>query len=641
MAVLRFREKLAAAGCALSLASTAVAAPEDLTELSLAALMNIEVTSVSKRVEPLSDAAAAIYVLTSEQLAQSGARNIAEALRQVPGVQVARSDGRGYAVSVRGFNSTSSDKLEVLLDGRSVYTPLFSGVFWDVLETDLADVERIEVIRGPGATLWGANAVNGVINITTKSALATPGGRVQLSAGNEETAALALRQTVRVADGAVRLSALNRWRDDAALADGGDAQDGSRFSQASARGDWEKFQGGRLSAGANIYDARFQALAGDTTARGESAQARWTLPTGAGEHSLSVWYEHYDRFIPGTYQEYRHTASLEYEVQHAIGARHELGFGVSWRYTQDHTGGPPLAILFDPADRTLNTYSAFLQDRWSLNPALTLTLGSKFEHNDLTGIEVQPSARLGWRARPDVFVWGAISRAVRTPNRLDQDIAIFCPPPAGYPGVCGPGTFRVGNPELDSEVVLAYETGLRLALARGLSADLALFHNDYSHLKSTEPTTVVGAFDNRLKGVGDGAELSLDWQAREQLNFSGSYSLLSLRTEPTDASGDVKTAPAINGSSPRHQLRLGGDYRFLGDWEFHAEARYLSRLPAQKIPDRAELGLRLAYTPHPHLKLSLSAENLLHDQAPEFGNKPATRSELQRSAWLSLSWTWP
>ena len=641
MAISDFRVKLAVAGCLAALSAPSAAAPDDFTELSLADLMNIEVTSVSKRVEPLSDAAAAIYVLTSEQLAQSGARNIAEALRQVPGVQVARSDARGYAVSVRGFNSTSADKLEVLLDGRSVYTPLFSGVFWDVLETDLADVERIEVIRGPGATLWGANAVNGVINITTKSALATPGGRVQVAAGNEETAALALRQTFRVADGAVRLSALNRWRDDAALADGRDAQDGSRFSQATARGDWEKFWGGSLSVGANAYDARFQALAGDTTARGESAQARWALPTQGGEHSLSVWYEHYDRFIPGTYQEYRHTASLEYEAQRALGSQHELVYGLGWRYTQDHTGGPPLPILFDPAERTLNTYSAFLQDRWALDPALTLTVGSKFEHNDLTGVEVQPSARLGWRARPEAFVWAAISRAVRTPNRLDQDIAIFCPPPSGYPGVCGPGTFRIGNPELDSEVVLAYETGLRLALARGLSADLALFHNDYSKLKSTEPTTALGAYDNRLQGAGDGAELALDWQAREQLNFSGSYSLLSLRIKPTAASNDVRTAPAINGTSPRHQLRLGADYRFLADWEFHGEARYLSRMPAQKIADRAELGLRLAYTPRPHLTLSLSAENLLHDQAPEFGTQPQTRSELQRSAWLGLAWTWP
>lgn len=629
---------------ALTLASGtsgASATPADLTELSLSDLMSIDITSVSKHLEPLSDAAAAVYVLTNEQLVASGASNIAEALRGVPGVQVARVDARAYAVSVRGFNSNASDKLEVRLDGRSVYTPLFSGVFWDVFETDLADVERIEIIRGPGATLYGANAVNGVINIITKSAQASPGGRLRVGAGNEERAMVAVRQSFKLGSGALRANALGHWRDDTAKANGSDMQDGARFSQAGLRGDWQQLAGGSLSTGANAYDARFQGPAGNTSASGQSVQGRWARPTAAGERSLQFAYEHYERNIPTIYNEQRNTANLDFEEQRSLGTLNQLVYGLGLHYTQDKTAGPPLAVIFTPASRTLNTYSAFVQDQLPLTTALTLTLGSKFEHNDVTGFEAQPSIRLGWRARPEAFVWGSVARAVRTPNRLDQDVAIFCPPPNGFPGACGPGSFRIGNPQLKSETVIAYEAGTRLALAKGLSADLALFHNDYQKLKSTEPMPPFGAYANRLEGVGEGGELALSWQASERLRFQGSYSLLSLRIHHNAESRDTTTPATINGSSPRHQLDASLNWRFAPNWQFYGDARYLSRQPAQHITDRADLSLRIGYTPTANLTIALSGENLLQDQHAEFGANVNTRSEVQRSGWLTLTRTWP
>jgi len=634
-------------GMALALAASCMAARAsvgegtDLTELSLNDLMNIEISSVSKRAEPLTEAAAAITVITAEDLQRSGVRNLAEALRRVPGVQVARADARQYAISVRGFNSTSADKLEVRLDGRSVYSPLFSGVFWDVFEYDLRDVARIEVIRGPGAALYGANAVNGVINVITKSAAdaESQGGAVQLAAGNEEKAMLAARQVVQAGGTSLRINALGNLRDDSRLANGEDDIDASRFSQLSLRSDKTKIASGVLMTSLNAYDARFDGPEGDTQARGQSLLARYSLPTTAGESTLQLSYEHTERSIPTLFSERRDTAKFDVEQQRVVGA-HQLIYGVGIVSSKDKTGGPPLALPFLPANRRLDTYSAFVQDQVSLAPGLMLTLGSKFEHNDLSGFEAQPSARLGWRADAETFVWGALSRAVRTPNRLDQDVAIFCPEPNGFPGVCPPGLFRLGNPELDSEKLIAVELGLRRAIAPGLSADLALFHNDYDQLRSSEPTVPFNTFANGLEGEADGLELALHWRASANTELQGSYSLLSLRTRAGAESADTSTPRSNNGSSPRHSVALGLNHRIAPQLNANLQGRYVSRLVAQGIKDRAELAASLRYQWRPQLMFALTGENLLHDQEPEFGTDPATRSELQRSVWLTAEWRW-
>ncbi|HUP91818.1 MAG TPA: TonB-dependent receptor [Solimonas sp.] len=650
---------LAWAGSALAAGPVEIAAlPEDLTQLSLEDLLNVEVTSVSRRAEPLFDAAAAVFVLTGEEIRRSGVRSIAEALRLVPGLQVARPNVHAYAISARGFNNTSADKMEVLLDGRSVYTPLSSAVFWDVLETYLPDIDRIEVIRGPGATLWGANAVNGVINIVTRSAQDTQGISAVAYAGNEERYGAGARLGARVGEaGSVRLYAQGLARDESALASGKRAPDGMRMQQAGMRSDWSIGQG-TLTVSGDGYDAseqsnRINGTPTDTDVSGGDVLARWTCcAQDDGRWSLQGSYDGYVRNAPTVFSEQRRTGALDFQQQWELGASHTVVYGLGARVSHDTTGGVPLAVLFVPAARTLGTYSAFVQDQMSmLDRRASLTLGSKFEYTTTTGFEVQPSIRFGWQASEPVFIWAAVSRAVRTPNRIDQDVAIFCPPPDGFPGTCGPDTLlRIGNPGLDSEKVLAYEWGLRVRSGKRLSWDLATYYNDYSELRSTESSPPFFTFDNRLRAHGYGAELSAIWQAGEHLQLRPFYSFLALHAQAEPGSSDIQTAANLEGSNPRHQAGLRAAWDPAPRWNVDSFLRYVAALPragtpsatsgSTRVPAYAELDLRLAYSFPAGLELGLVGANLLDSRHPEFGPE-ATRSELQRSLLLELRWSRP
>ncbi len=633
----------------------------DVTAVPFDELMQVEVTSVSKRAEPATAAAAAIFVLTGAEIRRSGVRRIAEALRLVPGLQVAQRSVTSYAISARGFNSTSADKLEVLLDGRSVYTPLTSSVFWDVLDTYLPDIDRIEVIRGPGATLWGANAVNGVINIITKSAAQTQGASGAIYAGNEDPYGASARLGVRLGEtGSLRIYSQASSRDSATRADGGDPADDMRMIQTGFRSDWDVNDANSLTIAGDLYRAdenvqTIDAMGGsgpvaDLDKSGGNVLARWTGgKDDDGRWSVQASYDTYSIVDPTIFTERRKTAAIDFQQQWLIGERNTLVYGAGFKRSRDETGGPPLVILFDPASRALNTYSAFLQDQVSLFEGGTLTIGSKFEHNSLSGFEVQPSIRLGWQASPTVFTWTAVSRAVRTPNRIDQDIAIFCPEPNGFPGVCGPGLSRIGNPNLDSEKLIAYEWGLRWRARDNLALDLATYFNDYTSLRSTEPTTLTGAFDNKMRAHGYGAELSVVWQAADELELRPFYSFLVLDARPDGDSGDVNTAATLEGSNPRHQAGLVASYAFAPNWHLGAFWRYVAALPqtatpsstsgSTRVPAYTELNLRLARSFGPGLELGLVGRNLVHDSHPENGPQ-ATRSKLERGLFLELRWNW-
>src|SRR5581483_11742700 len=278
--------------------------------------------------------------------------------------------------------------------------------------------------------------------------------------------------------------------------------------------------------------------------------------------------------------ERRRTLQLDSQQQWLLSPDNTFVYGSGYKNSHDETGGPPsYALLFDPGSRTLNTYSAFLQDQQTLlDHKLTVTLGSKFEHNSFSGFEVQPSARVGWQAMPTLFTWAAVSRAVRTPNRLDQDVAIFCPEPDGFPGVCEPGLFRIGNPGMDSEKLIAYEWGLRWRSGPHLAWDLATYYNHYTSLRSVEPTTPLGAFANNLRADGYGAELSVVWQPLDTLELRPFYSLVVLDARPEGASGDTTSAATLEGASPRHQAGLVVGWDFLPRWHLQAFHRYVSEL---------------------------------------------------------------
>ncbi len=618
--------------------------PEDLTELSLEDLMAVEVVSVSKRAEPLQEAAGAVFVISGEEIRRSGARSIAEALRRVPGLHVAAADTSSYAISARGFNSTTADKMEVLIDGRSVYTPLFSGVFWDALDTHMADIERIEVIRGPGATLWGANAVNGVINIVTRKASAADGTLLSLSGGNELRAQGALRTTARIGDGAMRIYAKAFELDDAVHADGSRANDGQRQAQAGFRLDLGDPTDLAVTLSGDVYDGRLHdddALSGariqtDTSGANLNARLSWGLGD-MGSLDLRTYLDTSYRRVPGLFEEKRDTVNAD--LQHRFGlGDHELIYGFGARLSRDETGGPPLLIVFSPPDRTVKIFNAFVQDKISFaGGRVKWTIGSKFEHNDFTGFEVQPGTRLGWVVDERWFTWSALSRAVRTPNRLDHNIAIFCPPPDGLPPFCGPGVFPIGSPGFESETLTALEWGLRYTDHATWSADLALFLNRYDKLRTTEATPPFGAFANRAEAQSLGGEISLTWRPAEQVELRGSYSYLGLdiSTDPgsTDPDGDAR-----EDTDPRHQATLRLNWQPAPVVNLDAFVRHVSRLETTEVPAYTELNLRLGWRAHPTLELALIGDNLLDAQHPEFGQAGPDRVELQRSVRLQLQW---
>lgn len=646
-----------------AIASVEVAAlPEDLTELSLDDLMQVEIVSVSRKAEPLQLAAAAVFVVTGDDIRRSGARSIAEALRLVPGLHVARNGASDYAISARGFNSGSADKMEVLLDGRSVYTPLFSGVFWDTLDTYLGDIDRIEVIRGPGATLWGANAVNGVINIVTRHAGQTLGTETVVSAGSEQQAAAALRAGRAVgAAGGMRFYAQAREVDDSVNSQGNDQRDSQRFQQAGMRGD---FHLGALELGitADRYDSRTNVT---TVASAAAPNGSPAVETASGNHLMlrsrwslddhqalsgHVYFDQYQRLSPSIFSEDRQTLDVQAQYQTRLG-RHQLNAGLGFRETEDETGGPPLLIIWEPANRTARTRSAFIQDQIGFwDRRLVWTLGTKFERNDYTGEEVQPGTRLGYQVSDQIFTWAAVSRAVRTPNRLDHDTALFCDPVVLAPLLgCTPNTtVPFGSRNFDSEKLLAWEWGLRLTDQQRYSADLALFYNDYDDIKTQEGAGF-GSQDNQGEVQSYGAELALNWRVRSGLDLRAHYSWLAVEASTKAGSVDGNFQERER-TEPKHQASLRTLWSPAGRWNVDATLRYVGGFDQytgtapnprvrSRVPAYVELNSRLAWRYSEHSELALVGDNLLDAAHPEFG-PAATRSEAERALRLEWIWSW-
>jgi iron complex outermembrane receptor protein len=645
----------------LSAQTQTARAPIDLTELTLDDLLKIEVISVSKRAEPVQAAPAAIYVVTGEEIVRSGARSVAEALRLVPGLQVARSNANTYRISARGFDS-GGDKMQVLVDGRSVYTPLTSSVFWDVLDTFLPDIDRIEVIRGPGAMLWGANAVNGVINVITRSSADTHGGKVLAAVGNEERAAGAVRLGTTVGGaGHVRFHADAFERDDSELGGGDKSRDGQRHVQAGLRSDWSLAPAHTLTVSGDIYDGSERAAGAvsrgpiSTELGGANVNARWSWAAGAGNQvSAELSFDRYRRETPETFSERRRTLDFGVQQDAHLGARSDLTWGLGYRDTHDDTGGPPFAIIFSPGARTLRTWNVFVEHQLRFaGDRAVWALGSKLEHNDVTGFEVQPGTRIGWKMSPSWFTWASVSRAVRTPNRLDQDIAIFCQPPLDAVIGCAPGgRVPIGSRDFASERLTAYEAGLRYSDKRFWSADLAAFYNDYTDLRSTErtgPGPVDFRFENKLRGRGVGGEASLTVRPNQRLDLRAWYAYLDLRTGRRADSNDVASGATIEGSTARHHAGLRANWQPEPGWNLASTVRCVGRLPRTgtpsattgrtDVPGYVELDLRASRRVWSDLELAVVGQNLLHASHPEFGPE-SSRGEFQRSLILEIGWNW-
>lgn len=662
--------KILSALCLLSI-TVIVSAQErdgDLTAKSLEDLMNIEVTSVSKKEEKLFQTAAAIYVITQEDIRRSGMTSLPELLRLVPGLSVARIDGSKYAISARGFNSRFTNKLLVLMDGRSVYSPEHSGVYWEAQDVLLEDIERIEVIRGPGGTLWGANAVNGVINIITKRAQDTQGGLVTVGGGSEDQGFGGIRYGSKIGNGAYyRIYTKYYNRDGLVNESGLDAKDGQDAIQGGGRLDWQLSDSDSLTLQGDIYDTRLREtptpvspavpFAPHLNRRGEftggNVLGRWNhVFSDRSDLALQLYF---DRSVRQVYDlgERIDTFDLDFQHHFAIGQRQDIVWGVGYRAVSDLTNsniGNP--VQFDPKGRTVHLFSAFAQDEVKIiQNRLRLTLGTKLEHNDYTSIEVQPSIRLLWTPVDRQTLWGVVSRAVRTPARSNTGIRVNAsafPGPDYTPNIVA----LIGNPDFRSEELLAYEIGYRLQLGSNVSLDIATFYNLYDHLQTLEPgrpffesaplpprVVIPLLFDNLMSGETYGLEVSANWNAASRWKLSGSYSFLRMDLHPYAESLD-STSETAEGDSPRHQFQIRSYINLPYNLELDTSLYRVSRLVSQQVPGYTRLDARFGWRVGEGVLLSLGLQNLLDKRHPEIEgfDKAVITSQVQRSIYGKLTW---
>src|SRR5260221_2879637 len=594
----------------------------DLADLSIEELGNIQVTSVSKHAERLADAPASIFVITGEDIRRSGATRLAEALRLAPNLEVARASASSYAISARGFNNTIDNKLLVLIDGRTVYTPLFSGVFWDAQDVMLEDVERIEVISGPGAALWGANAVNGVINVITRRSSDTQGGYAYARSGNLERGYGARYGGTLGADGSYRVYGRSFDIFNTSRANGATASDGWSKGQVGFRTDWGTAVNGFTLQGDAYRASLDQALGDDSNISGNNLLGRWNRDLAEwGQLQIQSYFEHTERDIPGTFAERLNI--FDVEILHGLRAigPHRLTWGGGYRYGDDHvTNGAFLAFL--PADRRFRWSNVFAQEEITLADDLRLTIGTKFESNYYTGTDSLPSARLALKADPQRLGLGAGSRAVRAPSRIDRDLFVNVGP-----------TPLNGGPDFVSEAVKAYEVGYPAQASPAAAYSVALFHNIYDKLRSVEPATGGGVvLGNKMEGTGDGLEAWGSYQPARNWRLSAGAFFLKQRLRPKPDSGDSNVSAA--GNDPAHQWLLRSSFDLADRTELDIGVRRVGALPNPSVPAYTAADIRIAW----RLERGLEVSVVFVDSGHVESGNPATAGEMASGTYAKLRW---
>ena len=638
---------------------------ERLAKFSMKELMDVVVISSAKRAEPLAHASSAIYVITAEDIRRSGATHVADVLRMVPGLQVGRIDSNKWAISSRGFNNRFANKLLVLIDGRSVYTPTFSGVYWSAQDLFLEDVERVEVIRGPGATLWGANAVNGVINIITQKAKNTEGGIAIAGSGREEKGFGGFRYGAKLGENTnYRVYARYFDRDDSVDRHNNGTDDEWEKFHAGLRIDWEISDRNTLTIQGDVFndniEQRFispslnpfpaEIFEDDTDFTGGNLITRWDyIFSESSDMSLQIYYDRYKRENPLS-EEKIGTIDVDFQNHFSIGWRQDLIWGLGYRFTSDHFKNSFLLSL-NPDEREAHFYSAFLQDKITLiENRLHLVLGSKFEHNYYTGFEFQPNVRVLATPSDRQTIWGAISRAVRTPSRAENDargnIEFQAPGTPENPNLPLPALIApLGNRDLESENILAYEIGYRIQGTERFSLDLASFYNVYDDLVTLEldqnmvlrmPTHFVIPFvlDNKMDGETYGVEIVGNWTILERWRVIAAYSYLNMKLHIDSSSIDVASEEA-EGESPQQQVSIRSSLDLTSTLEFDVWVRFVDDLPNLNIDGYIGLDIRLAWKPVPNLEFSLVGANLLDPHHPEFTPRffNIQSTELQKSVY--------
>lgn len=638
----------------------------EFLDMDISQLMQVTITSVSKKPEALADAAAAVFVIRHEDIHRSGVTSIQDALRLAPGVQVARIGSDKWAVSTRGFNGRYANKLLVLMDGRTLYSPAFAGVYWEMQGTLLEDIDRIEVIRGPGATLWGANAVNGVINIITKKAEDTDGGLVRVGGGTEEEAQVGLRYGRAIGENIhARAYFTYDQRDSFQLArDGSDAHD-----------DWDSIRGGfRVDGGSeektawtiqgDLYENTISQsfspyylptypyvaeLQEEFDASGWNLMAKMNRKfADASTLSAQIYYDFTKREETFVMQEHG-TFDAEVQYQKKLGSRNDITAGIGYRLVDAEFTNSFQGSILPPETEDI-TYSGFIQDAISLIPdKLVLTIGTKWEDNDYTGNELQPSARILWKAREDTSVWAAISRAVKVPSQFESGgliVASVDPQLPPYPAFLT----LSGSTEYDSEEVISYETGYRWFPNENFSLDLAIFYNDYENLLDSTRNPLnpyQSFFSNEISGNSYGAEVAITWKPLDWTKFDLTYSYINLDMSstvfPPSGQDDV-----YENAVPQHAISLFSQLSLTPKIEMNVWLRYVDNLPISspsaasmniEIDDYVEADIIVNYQATSNLKFSLVGQNLLNSSKAEFISESFTaETEVERGVYLKALW---
>ena len=607
----------------------------DLSDLSLEQLSNIEVTSVSKRPESIAEAPSSIYVITASDIRRSGAASLPEALRLAPNLQVARVDARNYAVTARGFNNPFENKLLVLIDGRIVYSPLFSGVYWDAQDVVMEDVERIEVISGPGATLWGANAVNGVINIITASAGVTQGVLATTTFGGDQHTSTARYGGALGAAGYFRVYAKHASTDSTENASGAQTLTGFDRDQAGFRTDFGNSAQNLTVQGDAYHGNLEQRGTRDIRIGGQNLLSRmnYTLANGSLLSVLAYW-DQTRRDQPGAFVERLDTLHLQ--AQHAVTAgAHSIVWGGSYRQAQDRVvNGPAFAFL--PGRLDMHWGDLFVQDEITLRDDLRFTAGLKLESNNYTGAEYLPTLRMAWTPEPGTLLWSSLARTVRAPSRIDRDF--YSPTtPRVVNGV--PQYAFAGGADFQSEVANVLELGYRGQFGTTLSGSATVFASDYANLRTLEPNpNGTGAvFLNRANGRTHGIEMWGAWQALPSWRLSAGLVAQRVDTGLEPGSRDASGTTGLATADPEHYASLRSSWDIARGHELDVMLRWVGSLPRPAVPAYTAVDLRYGWKLGRNLELALIGRNLLDPRHGEFGAAPG-RSEYERALMVKLVW---
>ena len=641
--------------------------------LSIEELMNVKVTTASRSPQKLTQVSAAVFVITQDDIRRSGATSIPDALRMAPGVQVERIGTDKWAVSIRGFNGLYDNKLQVLMDGRSVYSPLFSGVLWEQIDTLMEDIERIEVIRGPAAVSWGSNAVNGVINIITKKAADTQGTLLTAGGGSFEQGFVGARYGGKINEETpFRVYAKGFSREHTQSLSGGSANDqwhsargGFRvdhnrgIDQFTLQGDiFSNFNGSTLDkTGLSLSPTSTSAIRGHN--EGGNIRFRWDRTFS--ESSSFMLQAYYDRNVSVLQPIGKvHAESFDVDMQYRfpLSDRHNITWGGNYRLYHNKLFDTNL-VTFSPRERTNHLIGTFIRDDITLIPdRLLLSIGSRFEHNDFTGMEIQPNARLMWTPNTENSVWMAVSRAVRTPSRGEIDGMINLTPQfQSFPGLSAlpfpiAASLQGGN-HFNSEKLIAYELGYRHQFSPQASIDITGFINDYSQMRDTSfgalslSTGLPRQFffpiiaNNQGSALTYGVETSVDWRPRDNWRLQGSYSFLNIDFSSISPLGknDPSTG-AANKANPQQQLSVRSNYDFSDRLQLNLWLRYTSAISLYHIPSYVTMDAKLAYRPTKNTELFVVGQNLFSQNHREYVSDflPVVPVFIPRGIYAGVQW---